>query len=249
VGTGDVGQSSATFFDDFTSLALYNDQSTSAGGTWQPAEWWSPFDMGLDSSGTWLVNPFNSATPFNNVYVVNGALPYITPVSGSFQDGSGSIYTIDGGRNALKNGVAMNGGSGVGAMEYYNNTVYAQKAASGSWFTWNGSQFVGPVTAPASPAQGGPGILSLRYDRTPTGFQAACGGDTTIGSMLQTANTFQALFGYWEVKFSAPKIVGTNLLVWMIDNSGQQEIDLVRDLDGLGRQSDWQIRYLGCAAH
>src|SRR5581483_10052151 len=68
------GQSSATFWDDFTSLSLYNDQVSNPTGTWQPAEWWSPYDMGFDQNGVWIVNPFNSATPFSTYSVSNSIL-------------------------------------------------------------------------------------------------------------------------------------------------------------------------------
>jgi hypothetical protein len=49
----------------------------------------------------------------------------------------------------------MANGSGTGAGEFFNSVVYMQDAASGNWFTWNGTNFVGPVTAPTPPSGGG----------------------------------------------------------------------------------------------
>jgi hypothetical protein len=52
------------------------------------------------------------------------------------------------------------------------------------------------------------------------------GGDAFVGAFLQTNPTFQQLNGYWEVTMWAPKTPNTDLLVWMLDASGAQEIDL-----------------------
>lgn len=81
----------------------------------------------------------------------NGAI-LITPGNGSFTDAQNNTYTIDTSDNALENNQPMNGGGGTGAMEYYNGVVYAQDASSGTWYTWDGTQFQGPVTAPPAPS-------------------------------------------------------------------------------------------------
>jgi len=64
----------AFFSDDFNTLSLYNTRNTAAGGTWQPAGTFSTFVDGQDFSGVWVVNPFNPATPYNNVYTVSNSI-------------------------------------------------------------------------------------------------------------------------------------------------------------------------------
>jgi hypothetical protein len=72
------------------------------------------------------------------------------------------------------------------------------------------------------------GILSMRIDNTPAGFSSAVGGDAFIGGQLQTAPTFSRLFGYFECQVAVPKVNGTAWTMWMIDGSGQQEIDMIQ---------------------
>jgi hypothetical protein len=142
-GGGGGAGTGATFFDDFNALTLFNDQNQSAGGTWMPAFWYSPVDMGFDSAGTWVVNPFNPATQ-------------------------------------------------IAGMNTVSNST-----------------------------------LLIKLDNTPSNFLSAVGGDTTIVGGLNSAPTFTGLFGYWEVRCSAPKQKGSELLIWILDGSGNQEIDLV----------------------
>jgi hypothetical protein len=64
----------ATFFDDFTTLNMYNIYAPAAGQVWQPAETYSPLDQGEAFGKFWVVNPFNTATPFNNIYTVSNSI-------------------------------------------------------------------------------------------------------------------------------------------------------------------------------
>lgn len=72
---------SVLFQDTFATLSLYDWRNPSAGGTWEPADWYSPVDDGVDVNGSWLINPFNPATPLNGgpnnnavMHVANGTL-------------------------------------------------------------------------------------------------------------------------------------------------------------------------------
>jgi hypothetical protein len=72
------GVSGTTFDEEFGTLSLLNTRNTAAGGTWQPAVWYtdangSPDGYGIDDG--WFVNPFNPATPINDIYtIVSGSL-------------------------------------------------------------------------------------------------------------------------------------------------------------------------------
>lgn len=92
----------------------------------------------------------------------------ITPGSGSFTDGSGNVYSIDASSNAIENGSPITGGAGTSAMELYNGVVYAQDANSGSWYTWDQSNFNGPVTAPPTPTPTPPTPTPTPPTPTPT---------------------------------------------------------------------------------
>jgi hypothetical protein len=74
----------------------------------------------------------------------------ITPGAGSFVDGSGNVYTLTGADVATENGAAMAGGSGTGAMEYYNGTVYGQDLSSGAWYSWYGTGWSAAAAPPTS---------------------------------------------------------------------------------------------------
>lgn len=64
----------AFFSDQFDTLSLYNTRNTAAGGTWQPAGTFGQFVDGQDFDGVWVVNPFNPATPYNNIYTVSNSI-------------------------------------------------------------------------------------------------------------------------------------------------------------------------------
>jgi hypothetical protein len=74
---------------------------------------------------------------------------YITPGNGSFTSG-GNTYSIDANGNALENGLAITGGAGTSAMDLFNGVIYGQDAVSGSWYTFDGTNFNGPVAAPTN---------------------------------------------------------------------------------------------------
>lgn len=93
-------------------------------------------------------SPPPSPTPSGTVY--------ITPGVGSFSDSAGNFYTLSAAGSATENGNAMTGGGGTSAMELYNGIVYAQDAATGNWYTWTGTNFSGPVTAPPIPSPNPP---------------------------------------------------------------------------------------------
>jgi len=71
---GASNPNNATFFDDFTSLNMYNIHAPAAGQTWQPAWYYSPQNDGAPVNNTWLVNPFNPATPINNLYSASNSI-------------------------------------------------------------------------------------------------------------------------------------------------------------------------------
>jgi len=142
-----TGTNLPVFFDDFGTLNLYDWRAPTADQVWMPATWYDPYRDGSDADGVWLVNPFNPATPFNNIYTVSG------------------------------------------------------------------------------------GNLVMRLDNTPTGspdYSAAVGGDAFIGGQLQTAPSFSRLYGYFECRVAVPKVNGTSWIMWMIDASGEQEIDMIQ---------------------
>lgn len=62
------------FFDDFTSLSLIDSRTPStSGNNWQPVYWYAVDGTPINS--TWIVNPFNPATPITALYnAVGGTL-------------------------------------------------------------------------------------------------------------------------------------------------------------------------------
>lgn len=156
-----------TFFDDFTTLSLINSRdATTSGNNWYPVFTWAADGMAVNDS--WMLNPFNPATPITDVYTItqsSGSVNptfldtfstfsvynnyYIQPGVGAFI-ANGITYSIDSSGNMLGNGAPLAGGGGTGAAAYYQGTVYAKDAGSTNWFTWNGSSFAGPVTPPPS---------------------------------------------------------------------------------------------------
>jgi hypothetical protein len=80
----------------------------------------------------------------------------ITPGNGSFLDNSNNVYTVDISGNVLENGVAVNGGAGTSAMQFYNGLVYAQDTATARWFTFDGTFFTSVATPPPVNQEAGP---------------------------------------------------------------------------------------------
>lgn len=76
---------------------------------------------------------------------------YITPGFGSFTDAAGNVYTLDSSGNADRNGSPIPNGSGTGAMEYYNGTVYGEDGKTGQWYTLNQDTWSAASNAPPSP--------------------------------------------------------------------------------------------------
>ena len=76
----------------------------------------------------------------------------LTPGDGrSFEDGAGDSWSLSASRDVLKNGASVPGGSGTGQLTYVDSTqlVWGQDAVSGSWYSWNGSTWIGPsATSP-----------------------------------------------------------------------------------------------------
>jgi len=167
--TVDPRASGATplFFDDFNTLSMVNTRdSSTTNNNWFPCFTWS--SDGFVQNDSWNTNPFNPDTPFTELYQITQASSSLTPTfSDTFstfsvynnyyiQPGVGFFfangieYKIDSSGNMLGNGTPLSGGDGTGAAAYYQGTIYAQDGASGNWYTWNGSTFTGPVTAPPS---------------------------------------------------------------------------------------------------
>jgi hypothetical protein len=107
-----------------------------------------------EGSGAWFTYDGTNFNPAPSPPPTTTAIPYITPGSGSFTDGSAATWSIDSAGNVDRNGSPVSGGAAKLAAEFYQNTVYAQDATSRQWSSWNGSTFTGPVTAPPSPTAG-----------------------------------------------------------------------------------------------
>jgi hypothetical protein len=71
-GTNVWGSPPPAFFDDFSTLSLYNYKNVAAGGTWMPASWFGAGRDGEDASGTWIVNTFVAPPTPIQVYTVSG---------------------------------------------------------------------------------------------------------------------------------------------------------------------------------
>ena len=104
---------------------------------------------------------------------------YILPGSGTFQDATGNVYSIDSTGRALENGSPIAGGSGTGAMEYYNGSIFGQDATSQQWYSWNQATWT-PVAPPpavgSSPAgSGGTPTSSPGPQPTSGAFQVSGG--------------------------------------------------------------------------
>lgn len=64
-----------TFSDDFATLSLINTRNPNAGGTWLPAGGIGSSTDGYSQNGTsWILNPYNPATPINNVMTASNSM-------------------------------------------------------------------------------------------------------------------------------------------------------------------------------
>jgi WD40 repeat protein len=89
----------------------------------------------------------------------------ITPGSGSFTDDLGNVYTISAaGDVALVNGSPVFEGGGTAKLEYYNNTLYGQDAATGAWYRLVSDGSWAASAAPGFFADGSPGIVLQNTD-------------------------------------------------------------------------------------
>lgn len=109
---------------------------------------------------TWNPNDASSMTLSNNNLTATSVLQsgsYITAGNGSFTDNSGNVWTITTNNDLQENGASLPGdaGGGTSAAEYYNNTVYAQDATTGQWYTWDGQFFTQSSAPPTLAAAGG----------------------------------------------------------------------------------------------
>ena len=88
----------------------------------------------------------------------------ITPGSGSFTDDLGNVYTISAaGDVALVNGSPVFEGGGTAKLEYYNNTLYGQDAAT-VWYRLVSDGSWAASAAPGFFADGSPGIVLQNTD-------------------------------------------------------------------------------------
>jgi hypothetical protein len=73
----------------------------------------------------------------------------LTPSSGgSITDASGNVWTLTASGAIDENGAAVPGGDGTSAVTYVAATqlIWGQDASSGSWYSWNGSDWDGPAS-------------------------------------------------------------------------------------------------------
>jgi endoglucanase len=124
--------------------------------------------------------------------VPTAPITYITPGVGSFTDASGNVYTIDSASNADENGSPIPGGAGTSAMDYYNSLVYGQDSNTSQWYTWDGTEWNGPVTAPIL-APTTPTVPTPTKPTTPTPPTTP----TTAGGRVSAPLTGSVSTGSW----------------------------------------------------
>jgi hypothetical protein len=104
------------------------------------------------------IMPTSTATPVVPVPVATAAAAQtvLTPTSGgSITDASGNVWTLTAEDDIDENGTAAPGGAGTSALTYVasTQTIWGQDATSGGWYSWNGSNWIGPAaTSPVSTA-------------------------------------------------------------------------------------------------
>jgi hypothetical protein len=91
-----------------------------------------------------------------------GGAVVLTPTSGgSVTDSAGHVWTLTSAGDVMEDGKTAAGGNGTGSITVYNGTLYASDAASGKWYTWNGSAFVAAASDP--PTAAGPAVKQMAY--------------------------------------------------------------------------------------
>jgi Beta-galactosidase len=130
-GTGEIEYcNSVVYFEDATTHAWYTWSGSNFVGNAEPSPTSQPPSPTTSPSGT-----------------------IITPGKGSITDASGNVFTLTAAAAIQENGKALAGGGGTSEIEYSNGTVYFQDATTHTWYTWNGSNFVGSkITPPTQPA-------------------------------------------------------------------------------------------------
>ena len=88
----------------------------------------------------------------------------ITPGSGSFTDNVGNVYSITAAGVALVNGSPVFEADGTAKLEYYNNFLYGQDAATGAWYRLVSDGSWAASAAPGFFADGSPGIVLQNTD-------------------------------------------------------------------------------------
>lgn len=181
--------------------------------------------------------PVPTPIPTPTPPTIGGNSQRITPGNGSFTDLMGNVYTIDSGLNALENGIAMPGGTGTSAMQYFNGTVYGQDQITGNWYTWNGTTWTlstaPPVPSPSPPPSPVPPSGSLRnwYENPGADgsfwvlpFQTTATFDTSSAQVTMLRNgLFSTPTGHVHLKgdYSVPWVIGkiTDPLVTVTNGS------------------------------
>jgi endoglucanase len=145
---------------------------------------------------------------------------YITPGVGSFQDGSGNTYTLDATGVAMENGSPIPGGAGTAAMDYYNGLVYGQDQNTLGWYTWDGTNWNGPVTAPiitpTNPTTPTPTSPTVPTTPTPSGTRvvAPLTGGVSTGSWVlgNRLNVAAMPHGFIAYDYLLPHNYNTNVV-------------------------------------
>jgi serralysin len=146
--TGIAGMSGYQDHDGSVSLGGSSVSTTSGSGTFASSSTDGSGSSGVSTGGGGSSGSGSSTNGSGSSgSTVSSTVASITPASGSLTDAAGNVYTIDPSGIAMENGSPIAGGSGTGAMQYVNGTVYGQDAASGLWYTWNQASWT-PSTAP-----------------------------------------------------------------------------------------------------
>lgn len=194
-----------------------------------------------------------------------GVGTFATPGNGSitFQ---GNIWTIDPSGAILVNGGILDGGSGTGAIDLFNNTMYGQDAATGQWFTWDGTTF-NPSNAPGNLPTGGPsnvfqvahnGVtdttqlnLTLMlywnhqvYIQNATGGWFSWNGSAWVSTTDPRQSTQSQTPDGTVVSNTTDKIVDSGLHVFTLVDSSAQGLGLQIARDGVTDSTTQQVVFL-----
>jgi serralysin len=79
-------------------MPLYNTRDTQPGQFWQPAYWYAPDGSVVINTSSWVLNPFNPATPISNVYISNNNILslQLQPTPSAFVQACGSQAYVSG---------------------------------------------------------------------------------------------------------------------------------------------------------